>query len=74
LIPHITQASYAALAGSVSGAIAPDVTGGMAGKVQAMLDLVSQVDCDVRIFSGLEDGNIATSLSGEGHGTLLTKA
>jgi isopentenyl phosphate kinase len=74
LIQHITPENFSALAATVSGAVAPDVTGGMAGKVQAMLDLVSQVECEVRIFSGLEPGNIATSLLGETPGTLLTKA
>lgn len=74
LIPHITPANFAALAGSISGAVAPDVTGGMAGKVQAMLDLVSDVGFEIRIFSGLEPGNIASELSGTAHGTLLTKA
>ncbi len=74
LIPHITPASFSALAGSVSGAVAPDVTGGMAGKVQAMLELVSQFDSEVRIFSGLEAGNIASALTGARHGTLLTNA
>jgi isopentenyl phosphate kinase len=73
LIPHITPSSFAALADAVSGAVAPDVTGGMAGKVQAMLALVSELDCEVRIFSGLEAGNIAASLQGETLGTLLTR-
>jgi isopentenyl phosphate kinase len=53
------------------GSIA-DVTGGMAGKVQAMLNLVSQLaDCQIRIFSGLVPGNLSRALSGEPLGTLI---
>ena len=49
-----------------------DVTGGMAGKVQAMLNLVNQLaDCQVRIFSGLVPGNIQNALAGASLGTLL---
>ncbi len=49
-----------------------DVTGGMAGKVQAMLNLLQQIPgCQIRIFSGLVPGNLARVLSGEPLGTLI---
>jgi isopentenyl phosphate kinase len=49
-----------------------DVTGGMAGKVQAMLDLVKWLPgCEVRIFSGLIPRNLQRALSGEPLGTLI---
>jgi isopentenyl phosphate kinase len=49
-----------------------DVTGGMAGKVQAMLAVVQQIPgCQVRIFSGLVPGNLTRALSGEPLGTLI---
>jgi isopentenyl phosphate kinase len=51
-----------------------DVTGGMAGKVQAMLALVQQLpSCEIRIFSGLVPGNIQKALAGAPLGTLLKK-
>ncbi|MEX1248576.1 MAG: isopentenyl phosphate kinase [Anaerolineales bacterium] len=72
LIEEITPSSYPEIAASLQGAVAPDVTGGMAGKVQAMLDVVTQVpSCEVMIFSGLEPGNIARALLGASFGTRL---
>lgn len=74
LIPHINAANYAEVAAGVRGAQAPDVTGGMAGKVQAMLALAQSLPgCEVRIFSGLEPGNIAASLAGQPSGTLISE-
>lgn len=72
IIPEITPSSpHLALSASSPLSVA-DVTGGMAGKVQAMLDLVDQLaDCQVRIFSGLAPGNLARALSGEPLGTLI---
>jgi isopentenyl phosphate kinase len=49
-----------------------DVTGGMAGKVQTMLNLVQENSgSEVRIFSGLVPGNLARAISGEPLGTLI---
>jgi len=51
-----------------------DVTGGMAGKVQAMLALVEHLPgCEVRIFSGLVPENIMKAISGAPLGTLLKR-
>lgn len=72
LIEEITAAIYPAIAASLGGAISPDVTGGMAGKVQAMLDLVALLPaCEVTIFSGLEPGNIERAMLGESIGTKI---
>lgn len=69
-IPEITLSSN--LSNIFEAATVADVTGGMAGKVQAMLNLVQQFPgCQVRIFSGLVPGNIARALSGEPLGTLI---
>lgn len=70
IIPEITPSSD--LSHIFEAATVADVTGGMAGKVQAMLDLVQQVpDCQVRVFSGLVPGNLSRALSGEPLGTLI---
>ncbi len=72
LIPEITPDSYSELGAGIQGALAPDVTGGMAGKVTAMLELVGSLpSCQVRIFSGLVPGNLQRALGGEQLGTLL---
>jgi isopentenyl phosphate kinase len=47
----------------------------MAGKVEAMLNLVTDLpDCEMTIFSGLELGNISKALSGESLGTVIKKS
>jgi len=72
MIAEITPNSYEKFAGSLGGAAAADVTGGMAGKVQVMLQLVKQSPgCEVRIFSGLKAGAVQQALSGRELGTLL---
>lgn len=49
-----------------------DVTGGMAAKVQLMVDIVrSNPAIQARIFSGSEAGNIQNALSGEALGTTI---
>lgn len=73
LAQHITPASFAEFAKAIGGAAAADVTGGMAGKVEAMLALLQRVpDCKISIFSGLESGNVQKALAGEQLGTTLT--
>jgi len=70
IIPEITSSSD--LSHIFEAATVADVTGGMAVKVQAMLNLASQqADCEIRIFSGLVPGNLARALSGEPLGTLI---
>lgn len=75
LIPELTPATYAQFAAGIRGPAAPDVTGGMAGKVQAMLAVVQQnPGCEVRIFSGLVPGNIEKAIAGAPLGTRLHAA
>jgi isopentenyl phosphate kinase len=72
VVPLITPASYANLAALPGASAATDVTGGMASKVEAMLQIVQAVPaCTIRIFSGLEAGNIAAALAGEDVGTAI---
>lgn len=72
VVRKITPVSYASLAALPGAAAAADVTGGMAGKVEAMLEVVRELPgCRVRIFSGLEAGNIIAALAGEARGTEL---
>jgi isopentenyl phosphate kinase len=66
LVAEITPNSYGQLAASLGGAAAADVTGGMAGKVQTMLELVKTLpECEVRIFSGRKAGAVQEALSGK---------
>jgi len=70
IIPEITPSSNQSQI--FEAASVADVTGGMSGKVQAMLDLVQQIpSCQVSIFSGLIPGNLQRALSGEPLGTLI---
>jgi len=59
LIPAITPANFEAIRPALGGSRGTDVTGGMASKVEAMLHLVqAQSGLTIRIFSGLEPGNL----------------
>lgn len=70
IIPEITPSSH--LSHTFESATVADVTGGMAGKVQAMFDLIQQIpECQVRIFSGLVPGNLSRAIFGEPLGTLV---
>ncbi|MCL6510895.1 MAG: isopentenyl phosphate kinase family protein [Anaerolineae bacterium] len=70
VIKRITPLSWDEVRGSVGGSHGADVTGGMASKVQDMLDLVMKhPTVTVRIFSGLVEGNVARALRGERLGT-----
>jgi len=72
LIAEITPVKYSKLAKAIGEAVATDVTGGMAGKVQIMLKVVESLpNCEVRIFSGLKAGNVQKALSGIPVGTTL---
>ncbi len=51
--------------GGVAGSHAADVTGGMASKVQEMLELVKCIrDLEVLVFSGAEPGRVQAALEG----------
>lgn len=55
VIPVITPDNFAAIRPALGGSRGTDVTGGMASKVQQMLNLVQVYpDLRIRIFSGLE--------------------
>lgn len=76
VIPRISHANYEAIAPALGGSRGTDVTGGMASKVQGMLDLVDRHPAlSIRIFSGLDPGAVAAVLAGpeEEVGTLLRR-
>ncbi|WP_420643794.1 isopentenyl phosphate kinase [Candidatus Leptofilum sp.] len=63
VIPAISRANYAEIEAALGGSRGTDVTGGMASKVQSMLNLVDQFpQLSIRIFSGLEPGNLVQTL------------
>jgi len=66
VIPLITPKSLPEIDQMLGGSAWTDVTGGMAGKVRAMLDLCGQTQgMSVHIFSGHEPGQIRQSLVAE---------
>lgn len=72
IVPEITPANLDALRGALHGAAATDVTGGMAGKVDAMLALVAAIPgLEVCIFAGTRPGAVQRALLGEPSGTRL---
>ena len=75
-LPHLTPTAWTGIAAGLQGAAGVDVTGGMAAKVRAMLDLVqAQPGLSVRLVSGLRSGAVRAALLGEtAGGTLLTQS
>lgn len=74
VIPQIGEANFAQVEAALGGSRGTDVTGGMAGKVRAMLSLVAtHPGLRVRIFSGLEEGRLRQALlrPEAGNGTLI---
>lgn len=74
VIAHITEANFAAFQEAVGGSRGTDVTGGMATKVRAMLDLAAaNPGLSIRIFSGMEVGRVQEALlrPAAGGGTLV---
>lgn len=70
IIRKITPLNWSQLQAGVGGSRGADVTGGMAGKVRDMLDLVQRhPTLSVRIFSGLGEGNVLRALHSEAIGT-----
>ena len=73
LFDTIRPSDRRAIGGTVGLSQAPDVTGGMADKVEQMLCLIEEIPgLECRIFSGDEPGSILKALSGQDLGTLLT--
>jgi isopentenyl phosphate kinase len=73
LIPKISPKNWNAIATALRGSVATDVTGGMRSKVREMLDLALEVPgLEIRIFSGLQPGNLVKALRGESLGTLIS--
>ncbi len=57
VVSHISRANYEMLRPALGGSRGADVTGGMASKVAAMLDLAAKIPgLTIHIFSGLETG------------------
>ena len=66
VIPRITPLNFDEIKGALGGSRGADVTGGMAAKVQDVLDLaVARPGMQVRIFGGLEPAVIANLLQGK---------
>ncbi len=77
VIAHITPQNFDAIKGALGGSRGADVTGGMAAKVQDVLDLaVSRPEMQVVIFGGLEPGIIKSCLTENEFktGTVITAA
>jgi isopentenyl phosphate kinase len=72
LVELITPKTFSKFAPALGSAAGADVTGGMAGKVSAMLELVKgSPSCKVRIFSGMQPGAVEKAFAGGAVGTLL---
>lgn len=76
VLPRLTPAMLASRAAQVEASQAPDVTGGMASKVQQMFSLLQiQPTLAIKIFSGAETGSVYDHLVGTGStGTALVHA
>lgn len=77
LIPLITRDNVGQVQDQLGGSRGTDVTGGMAGKVYQMIDLVETVpNLSVLVFSGLKAGNVRERLLGntEIAGTMIQRA
>jgi isopentenyl phosphate kinase len=74
VISKITPGNLETLAGLLGGSHGVDVTGGMAGKVQAMLSLCQAIpELEVYILSGAQPGLLADALIGpDAPGTRLS--
>ena len=64
LVPRISPQTFEQIASALGGSHGTDVTGGMAGKVQAMVSLVSRVpDLQICICGGTQPGQITRYLT-----------
>jgi isopentenyl phosphate kinase len=72
LFDKIIPSDRFSLGQAVSRSEAPDVTGGMAAKVEQMLLLIEDIpEINCSIFSGEDPGNVKKALLGQNFGTLL---
>ncbi len=72
VIPEITPGNIESLSLALQGSASTDVTGGMLSKVTGMLQLCQEVaGLEVRIFSGLEAGEVERALQGRPAGTAI---
>ena len=73
IISKITPATFMGNQSDDMRSSSPDVTGGMGTKVASMLEIIKEhPSTRISIFSGLESGNIYSSLSGNSIGTCIT--
>jgi isopentenyl phosphate kinase len=74
LYDHLRPSDRSQLDRAVTNSQAPDVTGGMAEKVNRMFGLVEHSpDLECLIFSGDEPGAVATAIGGAQIGTLISR-
>lgn len=71
VIKKITPRSFIDMKKDIMGAKAPDVTGGMFGKVSELVEL-SKKGISSRIFNAAKKGTVSKFLYGEDVGTLIT--
>lgn len=72
-IERITPRTFEDIRHGVGGSTAADVTGGMQAKVREMLELVEEnPGLSIRIFSGVQPGNLVRALLGEALGTEIS--
>jgi isopentenyl phosphate kinase len=72
-IPVITPASFNEIRSLIGGSSHTDVTGGMLGKVQELVDLADMTGIESRIFNAASPGNILEFMKGAAIGTLIRK-
>jgi len=74
LIPRITPSNFHDLKKSIGGSKNIDVTGGMLGKVESMINLVDELpDLKIGIFSSEKRGNLEKALKSQEIGTWIEK-
>jgi len=71
LIPKITPKNYSDVKKMLTGSHGIDVTGGMAHKVERMLELLSETGVVTQIISGVIEGNIIKVFNNENIGTII---
>ncbi|MCL7474651.1 MAG: isopentenyl phosphate kinase [Methanosarcinales archaeon] len=72
-IPEVTPATFDGIRKYIGGSSHTDVTGGMLGKVQELVELADKSGISSRIFDASATGSITGFLQGETMGTLIQK-